>query len=110
MIKKLFICVAVSLLSVAASAGNLINNAVIKEVASSHDGKSDNFYLRFESGDGVCAEGGYVIFPREMAPSEAAFNRMFSIALSAFSLEKTVRVYSLGTDLCTQASLIEIRK
>lgn len=95
----------------AVSAGNLITGATISEIASSNDGHSDNFYLKFSSGDGFCAtNGSFAVFPRDMAPTDDAFNRMFSIALTAYTLGKPVRVYSYGfDDDCRKASMIEIK-
>jgi len=109
-----------SFVSINVVAGNLINNAVIKSLSSSNDGYSENFYMKFESGDGICATGGsFAVFPKKKPllkqdyhdpeHSDLAFNRMFSIALTAFTTGKTVRVYSYGTDDCMQATMIEIQ-
>ena len=120
-VRNITLFLLLSSFSISVVAGNLINNAVIKSISSSNDGYSENFYMKFESGDGICASGGsFAVFPKKKPVlkqdyhdpehSDLAFNRMFSIALTAFTTGKPVRVYSYGTDDCMQATMIEVQK
>ena len=96
------------LIGFSANAGDIIVDAKISKVATSNDGWKDNFTLAFSSGAGICADQAYVIFPRESAINQDAFNRLYSIALMAFAANKTVRVYAYQSSDCSKASFIEV--
>ena len=106
--KALIIFVLLTVFSGRAIAGNLIENAVITKIASSSNGVSDDFFIAFSTGTGVCAATKYVVFPRSLAPSDHAFNRMYSTALAAFTAKKRIRVFAYNSDECNKASFIEI--
>jgi len=106
--KAFLLFVLLVLFSGKAVAGNLIENAVITKIASSSNGVSDDFFVAFSTGTGVCAATKYVVFPRSLAPSDHAFSRMYSTALAAFAAKKKVRVFAHNSDECNKASFIEI--
>jgi len=91
-------------------AENLVTNAKITRLASSSNGTSDDFFIEVEGGSGPCANGT-IIFPRSLSPSDGFFNRMFAIALTAYTTQSVkVRAFTpVGSD-CSTASFIEIRE
>ncbi len=114
MLKKLFsicLCVLVAVLSLspqATYAGNLVTNAKIIRLASSSNGSSDDFFIEVEGGSGPCANGT-IIFPRSLSPSDGFFNRMFAIALTAYTTQSVnVRAFTPAGTGCGTASFIEI--
>ena len=93
-----------------AFASDLVVDAKISRLASSSDGQTDNFYLEISGGVGPCANTG-VVFYRSDAPSEGFFNRMFAIAMLAYSTGSTkVRVYTPSGTSCHSATFIEVKE
>ena len=116
MVKKMLsisLCVLVAVLLLnphATHAGELVTNAKIIRLASSSNGVSDDFFIEVEGGVGPCANGP-IVFPRSLSPSDGFFNRMFAIALTAYTTQSLkVRAYTpVGND-CSAARFIEIRE
>lgn len=93
-----------------ALAGNLVYDAKIVRLASSSDGISDDFFIEVSGGGGPCANTG-IVFPRSLSPSDGYFNRMFAIALTAYTTGSVrVRVYTPSGDDCETARFIEIKE
>ena len=88
--KKILLCIVISLSSSFLNAGDVINKAVISRIATSSDGWSDNFLLQFSEGTGICNNS--VTFRRDKAINQEAFNRLYSTALMAFASGKKVRI------------------
>jgi len=91
------------------SAGTVATGATISSIGTATDGWSDNFYLRLSGGEGVCSNQT-VIFKRERAINQDAFNRLYSMALTAFASSKIVKIYSYGNDNCSEVTFIEAYK
>ena len=89
-----------------AFAGNLADQAIIKEVASSN-GNGDVFYLRLGGGTGPCANLS-VDFPRSKSQSEQSYDQAFAIALAASMSGKRVQVYNYENDDCSGANFIRV--
>lgn len=106
--KKALQILALLMFSTQIFAGELIKDAVITKIGTSSDGVSDDFFIYVSAGTGICAESRAIIFPRALAPSEAAFNRMYSTALTAFSTKKRIRAVSMSSNSCTLGSYIDI--
>ncbi len=111
MIKLIFGALICVLPFTAQAAGNLAINTSIEAISSSSDGSSDNFYLKLTGGSGDCVSGSrFVVFPRDLAPSDDAFNRMYSLAMMAFATKSNkVRIFTSSTETsCGRATFIEI--
>jgi len=89
-------------------AGNLVTGAKVLEVADtySHDA---TFAVKVEGGKGICVNT-WLVFPESKAPSVASHNQAFSIALTALTTDKIVRIKSFDDDLCSGATTIIISK
>ena len=99
------------LLSGFCSSGELVKNAEITRIGSSSDGTTDNFFITVSSNDnGPCANG-HITFPRDQAPSDGFFNRLYSTALMAYAAgSKNIRVVNVGSSSCSGATYIEVAK
>lgn len=91
-------------------AGELIKDAEIHKISSSNDGKSDNFWVYVTAGDGICNNKA-IVFPRELSPTAEFHNRMFSLAITAFTTKnQKVKIYAIDSDDCKKASFIELSR
>ena len=90
-------------------AGNLVSNAQLREVASHAIQTGKMFSVFIESGDGKCV-GEWVFFAQSSFPSIAEYNQSFSIALTALTAGKNVRIHNYSNDLCAGANFISISK
>lgn len=107
---RLMALIAVLLVPAYASAGNLVYDAKIVRLASSSDGITDDFFIEVSGGGGPCANTG-IVFPRVLSPSDGYFNRMFAIALAAYTTGSVrVRVYTPSGSDCGTARFIEIQE
>lgn len=109
LMRRLFYFSCFLLLSSTSFASDLVHSAKIHRLASSTDALTDNFYIQVTGGTGPCANGG-MTFERSAAPSDGFFNRMFAIAMLAYSTGSTkVRVYTASGTNCDHATFIEIK-
>ncbi|ABE53501.1 hypothetical protein Sden_0204 [Shewanella denitrificans OS217] len=91
-----------------ASAGELTIGATVLEVATNATGSGKNFAIKVEGGVGPC--NGWIYFLEDSAASAATYSQAFSIALTALSSDKKVRVHNFTDDACTGARFISISK
>jgi hypothetical protein len=89
-------------------AGELTKGATILEVANHATGNGKNFAIKVEGGVGPCT--GWIYFLEDSAASPAAYSQAFSIALTALSADKKVRVHNFIDDACIGAKFISISK
>lgn len=87
-------------------AGELVRGATIIEVASSSN-NNDVFYVKLSGGTGPCANGS-VLFPAAKSQSKESYNQAFSIALTAVTSGKKIRIHNYENDTCTGANFIGI--
>lgn len=93
------------------SSGELTKGATVLEVAA-NPSNAKTFAILILGGAGVCAgnPSRWIIFPESKAPSPASYNKAFSIALTALSTNKTVRIHNFDDDSCRGAGFISVSK
>ena len=115
MIKKivsiLMFCLCVPVICFA---GQLITGATVIEVANTSYNSPD-FAVIVEGGiptPNNCEQGGRIIFtfPEAKKQSDESYKQAFTIALTALSTGKTVRIHNFEDDSCSGANFISISK
>ncbi|MBO2587799.1 hypothetical protein I6M24_16220 [Shewanella algae] len=95
-------------------AGELVKNVQLLEVASHATNGSENFAVLIDGGDGICAgtpkAKRWIYFPEAKFNSIASYNQSFSLALTALTTGKYVRIHNYSDNLCTGADFISISK
>lgn len=104
---RMLLPVLAMLLPVVSTAGELTRDATVLEVAN-HATGGKNFAVKIEGGTGVCT--GWVYFFEDQAPSAATYNQAFSIALTAVTAGKKVRIHNYTDDSCTGATFISLSR
>ncbi len=91
--------------------GELIRNATILEVAS-NGSNTKNFAVLVSGGTGISAteRTRWVYFPELSAPSLASYNQSFSLAVTALTTDKKVRIHNYSSDSCEGANFISVNK
>lgn len=108
--KKIFFAILIGFAG-QVSAGELIRDAVIKEVANTNNNGPD-FALILEGGTGVCVSPTRTVitFPESKKQSDASYAQAFSIALTALTTESTVRIHNFEDDSCDGANFISVTR
>lgn len=89
-------------------AGELTKGATVLEVANHATGNGKYFAVKVDSGVGPC--NGWIYFQEDGAASLATYNQAFSIALTALTADKKVRIHNYLSDSCVGASFIAISR
>ena len=106
MIKRILLSVLL-VTPLTCGAGQLITNATILEVANTNNNGPD-FAIRMEGGSGVCASSTWISFPENKKQSDDSYKQAFSIALTALTTGKKVRIHNFEDDSCSGANFISI--
>ena len=104
---RIVLLVVLAMQPAVSTAGELTKDATVLEVAN-HATGGKNFAVKIEGGTGVCT--GWVYFFEEQAPSAATYNQAFSIALTALTAGKKVRIHNYTDDSCTGATFISLSR
>ena len=114
MLKKVMILSGLFLYSSIGFSGELVKNVQLLEVASHASKGTKNFAVLINSGDGICAgtsaKRKWIYFPEDKFPSIASYNQSFSLALTALTAGKNVRIHNYADDSCIAADFISISK
>jgi Family of unknown function (DUF5992) len=89
------------------SAGELVRDATVTEVANSFGGGAE-FTVKAVGGTGVCAGAAWIVFPEAKAKSANTHKQAIATALLAFSSGKKVRIHNFEDDSCVGANFISI--
>ena len=104
--KNLLLVLGLSFISLNAAAGEIAKDAIITKLGNSSDGSAD-FYIRITGGTGVCANS-LIKFPESKQASEASNNQAFSLALTAMTTGKKIRLANFQDNNCHGANFIEM--
>ena len=109
MLRNIQILLCVLLVPLITNAGELVRGATVEQVAS-NGSNDESFAIQVEGGTGVCAGNPtqWIYFPEGKVTSFATYNHSFSIALTALTNNKTVRVHNYVGSECNQADFISI--
>ncbi len=90
-------------------ADDLVSRAKITVLGNTPDG-SQSFFVRTSGGFGPCVDGVVIVFPLSLSPDEGAHNRAFSLALTAYTAGKSVKIATLsnGDTNCRRAAYIDL--
>ncbi|SFD42294.1 DUF5992 family protein [Pseudoalteromonas denitrificans] len=94
------------------SAGELIRNAKITQLANTNNNTQD-FVIITAGGTGLCAKNSNIIsFPKSayINQSDKAYNQSFAIALAALTSGATIKVHNFNKTSCSEANSISIMK
>jgi len=105
--KTLVFILVVCLFPVHAYAGELIQGATVVEVANTYNNGAD-FAIKVEGGTGVCSTASYIVFPESKQQSADSNKQAFSIALTALTTGRKVRIHNFEDNACDGANFISI--
>ena len=103
--KGLFLAVACLVASIA-NAGQLVDNALITEIANTSSNQ-DQFSVKVSGGGGLCANR-HIHFPAS-ATQDAIYKRAYAAALSAMATKTKVKIHNYASDDCDGASYILLK-
>jgi len=107
---RIFLFVLLSIFIGLSYSGELVKSVKLLEVASHATNGGKNFAVLIDGGVGVCSGKRWIYFPESKAPSLASYNQSFSLALTALSSDKNVRIHNYPDNSCSDADFISISK
>ncbi|MCG9680933.1 MULTISPECIES: DUF5992 family protein [Vibrio] len=111
---KLILATAIISISSLGVAGQLVKDVQLLEVASNATNGGKSFAVLIDGGNGVCAgtptAKQWIYFPEAKFNSIASYNQSFSLALTALTTGKSVRIHNYADNSCTGADFISISK
>jgi len=112
--KNYLIIIISIILSFNSTAGELVRDAEVIEVSNTNNNGPD-FSIRINGGvwtttSSTCSLTTGIIFPESKSQSSDSHKQAFSIALTALTTGKKVRIHNFEDDTCTGANFISISK